>query len=99
VLNRESLDILIHPLTDDMVDDHTAYALWLRAWRRVFGRSSEGVTESQIFNLYASQAKAGAHGYRGTADPRWQSIAIALEVPSGGGMGPGFRRETEGKIC
>jgi aromatic ring-cleaving dioxygenase len=29
MLNREGLDILIHPLTDDMVDDHTVYALWL----------------------------------------------------------------------
>ena len=29
MLNREGLDILIHPLTDDMVDDHTGYALWL----------------------------------------------------------------------
>ena len=29
MLNRESLDILIHPLTNDMVDDHTVYALWL----------------------------------------------------------------------
>ena len=31
MLNREGLDILIHPLTDDMVDDHTVYALWLGA--------------------------------------------------------------------
>jgi aromatic ring-cleaving dioxygenase len=29
MLNREGLDILVHPLTDDMVDDHTRYALWL----------------------------------------------------------------------
>jgi aromatic ring-cleaving dioxygenase len=29
MLNREGLDILIHALTDDMVDDHTVYALWL----------------------------------------------------------------------
>jgi aromatic ring-cleaving dioxygenase len=29
MLNREGLDILVHPLTDDMVDDHTGYALWL----------------------------------------------------------------------
>ncbi len=29
MLNREGLDILVHPLTDDMVDDHTIYALWL----------------------------------------------------------------------
>ena len=29
MLNRAGLDILIHPLTDDMVDDHTVYALWL----------------------------------------------------------------------
>jgi DOPA 4,5-dioxygenase len=29
MLNREGLNILIHPLTDDMVDDHTVYALWL----------------------------------------------------------------------
>jgi aromatic ring-cleaving dioxygenase len=29
MLNRDGLDILIHPLTDDMVDDHTFYALWL----------------------------------------------------------------------
>jgi aromatic ring-cleaving dioxygenase len=29
MLNREGLDILLHPLTDDMVDDHTVYAAWL----------------------------------------------------------------------
>jgi aromatic ring-cleaving dioxygenase len=29
MLNREGLDILIHPLTNDMVDDHTVYACWL----------------------------------------------------------------------
>jgi aromatic ring-cleaving dioxygenase len=29
MLNRESLDILIHPLTDDSVDDHSIYAAWL----------------------------------------------------------------------
>ena len=29
MLRREDLDILVHPLTDDMVDDHTVYALWL----------------------------------------------------------------------
>jgi aromatic ring-cleaving dioxygenase len=29
MLNREGLDILIHPLTDDMVDDHSVYAAWL----------------------------------------------------------------------
>jgi len=29
MLNREGLNILVHPLTDDMVDDHTIHALWL----------------------------------------------------------------------
>ncbi len=29
MLNREMLDILVQPLTDDMVDDHSVYALWL----------------------------------------------------------------------
>ena len=29
MLHREGLDILVHPLTDDMVDDHTDYAMWL----------------------------------------------------------------------
>ncbi|MEA2744617.1 MAG: hypothetical protein QOF90_982 [Acetobacteraceae bacterium] len=29
MLNREGLDVLVHPLTDDMVDDHSVYALWL----------------------------------------------------------------------
>jgi DOPA 4,5-dioxygenase len=29
MLNREGLDILVHPLTDDSVADHTAFALWL----------------------------------------------------------------------
>ncbi len=29
MLNRQGLDILIHPLTNDMVDDHSVYALWL----------------------------------------------------------------------
>ncbi len=29
MLNRDCLDILVHPLTDDMVDDHTVHALWL----------------------------------------------------------------------
>jgi aromatic ring-cleaving dioxygenase len=29
MLNRDGLDILIHPLTDSSVDDHSCYALWL----------------------------------------------------------------------
>ena len=29
MLNREGVDILVHPLTDDMVDDHSVYAVWL----------------------------------------------------------------------
>lgn len=31
MLHREGLDILVHPLTDDMVDDHSVYAMWLGA--------------------------------------------------------------------
>ena len=29
MLNRQDLDVLIHPLTNDMFDDHTIYAAWL----------------------------------------------------------------------
>ena len=29
MLNREGLDILIHPLTDNSIKDHSHYALWL----------------------------------------------------------------------
>lgn len=29
MLNRAGLDVLVHPLTDDMYDDHSVYALWL----------------------------------------------------------------------
>jgi aromatic ring-cleaving dioxygenase len=29
MFNREGLAVLVHPLTNDMVDDHTAFALWL----------------------------------------------------------------------
>lgn len=29
MLNREGLDVLIHPQTGDFVDDHRRYALWL----------------------------------------------------------------------
>jgi DOPA 4,5-dioxygenase len=29
MLNREGLTILIHPLTDDSVDDHSIHAAWL----------------------------------------------------------------------
>jgi len=29
MLNREGLDILVHPLTEDSVADHTQFALWL----------------------------------------------------------------------
>ena len=29
MLNREGLDILVHPLTDDSVADHTQFVLWL----------------------------------------------------------------------
>jgi DOPA 4,5-dioxygenase len=27
--HREGLDVLIHPLTEDSVDDHSIYAIWL----------------------------------------------------------------------
>ncbi len=29
MLHREGLNVLVHPLTEDMVDDHTVYAMWL----------------------------------------------------------------------
>ena len=29
MLNREELDVLVHPLTEDGVADHTRFALWL----------------------------------------------------------------------
>ena len=29
MLNRDGLDILVHPLTDDSVADHTRFAAWL----------------------------------------------------------------------
>ncbi len=29
MLHREGLDVLVHPLTDNSVDDHSRYALWL----------------------------------------------------------------------
>ena len=29
MLNHENLSILVHPLTESNLDDHTRYALWL----------------------------------------------------------------------
>jgi aromatic ring-cleaving dioxygenase len=29
MLHRDGLDVLIHPLTHDSVDDHSIYAMWL----------------------------------------------------------------------
>ena len=29
MFHRDGLDVLIHPLSDDSVDDHSIYALWL----------------------------------------------------------------------
>jgi DOPA 4,5-dioxygenase len=29
MLNRNGLDVLVHPLTDSSYNDHTAYAMWL----------------------------------------------------------------------
>jgi aromatic ring-cleaving dioxygenase len=29
MLNREELNVLVHPITDDSVADHTRFALWL----------------------------------------------------------------------
>jgi aromatic ring-cleaving dioxygenase len=29
MLNRDGLDVLLHPLSDDAVDDHSRYAMWL----------------------------------------------------------------------
>ncbi len=29
MLNRDGLDVLVHPTTDDAVADHTRFALWL----------------------------------------------------------------------
>jgi|SRR4051812_18571493 len=29
MLNREGLNVLVHPLTESNYDDHSAYALWL----------------------------------------------------------------------
>jgi DOPA 4,5-dioxygenase len=29
MLNREGLDVLVHPLTTDAVEDHSSFAIWL----------------------------------------------------------------------
>jgi aromatic ring-cleaving dioxygenase len=29
MLNRDGLDVLVHPLTTDAVEDHSGYAMWL----------------------------------------------------------------------
>ena len=29
MLHRDGLDVLIHPLTDNSVDNHSRYAMWL----------------------------------------------------------------------
>ena len=29
MLNRAGLDVLVHPLTEDAVEDHSGYAIWL----------------------------------------------------------------------
>lgn len=29
MLHREGLDVLVHPLTEDAVEDHSLYAIWL----------------------------------------------------------------------
>ena len=29
MLNRAGLDVLVHPLTNDAVEDHSSYAIWL----------------------------------------------------------------------
>jgi aromatic ring-cleaving dioxygenase len=29
MLNRAGLDVLVHPLTEDAVEDHSSYAIWL----------------------------------------------------------------------
>jgi aromatic ring-cleaving dioxygenase len=29
MLNRDGLDVLVHPLTEDAVEDHSSYAMWL----------------------------------------------------------------------
>jgi len=29
MLNRDGLDVLVHPLTTDAVEDHSSYAIWL----------------------------------------------------------------------
>jgi DOPA 4,5-dioxygenase len=31
MLHRDGLDVLIHPLTDNSLDDHSRYAMWLGA--------------------------------------------------------------------
>jgi DOPA 4,5-dioxygenase len=31
MLNRQGLDVLVHPLTDNSYDDHSRYAIWLGA--------------------------------------------------------------------
>lgn len=35
MLNREGLDVLVHPQTGDSVADHTRFALWLGSPRRL----------------------------------------------------------------
>jgi hypothetical protein len=65
---------------------------------RTAGVKELSVFSISAFSISASPAKAGAHRSAVRTDLRWR-IAIPLEIPNGGGVGPGFRQESEGNIC
>ena len=55
---------------------------------------NERVKETPSASLYASPAKAGAYRSAARAHPAGKALRLLQEVPSGGGMGPGFPHGT-----
>jgi hypothetical protein len=59
-------------------------------------RNQHTACHSRALSRQSSETEHESRGlsFRGTSRPRWQAIAIASAVPSGGGIGPGLRRES-----
>jgi hypothetical protein len=65
-----------------------------------FSRSFKGACQGSLPPLFSRHPGAKPGSIRPRLEPLhgWQGVAIAWRLRGGGGLGPGFRREDEGKF-
>src|SRR5262249_30144494 len=97
MLHRDGLDVLIHPLTDDSVDDHSIYAMWLGSPGPLKVRGFAGRCRAELLPSAGAAANRRVFGAK--------AAEAALSTPSSwarsrtSGRGPARRRTRAASAC